>query len=77
LSADNPHKPNSGVLFPNSEKWIAGKKDRPYMGGEVQIHCPKCRAEFELRIAAWKQTGQGDRSFLSLAFSLPKVKDGK
>lgn len=78
MSAENPHKPNSGVLFPNSAKWIAAKKGRPYMGGEVEIECPCCREKFEMRLAAWKQQGkESGRDFLSLAFTLPKENEEK
>ena len=81
MSAANPHKPNSGTLFPNSEKFLAeGRakgKDRPQMGGEVNILCPCCQQETRFRVSAWSKTGrESGQAFLSLAFAEPEDKEG-
>lgn len=68
VSAESPHYDNSGVLFPNSEKWQAQKDGRPQFGGECTIEGRR------FRVAAWNKVGKTGLSFLALAFSAPQAK---
>jgi hypothetical protein len=68
MSAEHEHKDNSGVLFWNSQKWIAagGDRERPKLSGECTVNGKR------LRVAAWEKQGANGLEFLSLAFSEPK-----
>lgn len=71
MSAERPHRDNSGVLFTNSADWIAKGKDRPRVGGEATI------AGKRYRVAGWKHDTDDGRSYLSLEFSEAVAKPAK
>lgn len=77
MSAEQPHKPNTGVLFPNSDKWREQKEGRPNYSGEISAVCPCCHASNRYRVAAWNQVGkQSGKPFLSVKLSEPQEKKG-
>lgn len=71
MSAEQPHKDNTGVLFVNSAKWKAQGVNRPDYGGECTI------AGKRYRVAAWEKVSDAGQAYLSLAFSLPAGKESK
>jgi len=71
MSEENAHRENSGVLFPNSQRWIDGKQGRPDFGGEVTISGKRWR------LAGWKKDLPDGREFISLSFSLPQPKPAR
>lgn len=68
MSAEKPHKENTGVLYPKGQKWIAEKPGRPTHEGEVTILCPECSRSFRKRIVAWSKENQFGW-FQTLAFN--------
>jgi hypothetical protein len=78
MSQENPHEPNSGVLFTNSDEWVAAKENRPNLGGEVMIECLHCKKLSRMSLSGWRRVGKSSgKKFLSLAFSLYKPKKEK
>lgn len=71
MSAENPHRENSGVMFFNSPKWIEQKPGRPALGGECTVGGKR------YRVAAWIKELPDGREFFSLSFAEPKPQEAK
>jgi hypothetical protein len=74
MSAEKPHKLDTGAIFPNSEKWIAEKEGRPQHGGEATIVCQHCQQVNRVRVSAWQHVDRAGKAFMSLAFTAPRAK---
>lgn len=78
MSATNHHDPNTGVLFPNAEKWIAEKEGRPDFGGELETICQCCGKTSRFRVSAWNNVGkQSGKAFIAIKLSKPAEKGAR
>jgi hypothetical protein len=67
MSAEKPHAPNSGLMYPNHHATVA--QGGPDYGGEATFRCHSTGKEYRLRVSQWKKIGQGSgRELRSLSF---------
>jgi hypothetical protein len=70
VSAEKPHRDNTGIIFQKNPKWTAEKEGRPTHEGECSFVCPCCNVTSRKRIAGWRKQGPKVQ-FLAIAFSEP------